>query len=276
MLASRFNTILPELSIDEALTTAMVASIKGAKDVAEHFYERPFRAPHHTSSAVSLVGGGSNPKPGEISLAHNGVLFLDELPEFDRKVLEVLREPLESGKIVISRASAQVEYPAKFQLIAAMNPCPCGFLGSQRKICKDTDMQVKRYRQKLSGPLLDRIDLQVEVLEVESDALIAGALGESSHDVKARVITARDIQIKRQGKINAELQGKEIDQFCILGDNERLLLANAIEKLGLSARAYHRIVKIARTIADLAAQEMIARPHIQEAISYRKFERFQQ
>lgn len=276
MLASRFNTILPKLSMDEALATAMVASIKGARDVAEHFYQRPFRAPHHTSSAVSLVGGGSNPKPGEISLAHNGVLFLDELPEFDRKVLEVLREPLESGKIVISRASAQVEYPANFQLIAAMNPCPCGFLGSQRKACKDTDMQIKRYQQKLSGPLLDCIDLQVEVLEVEHDDLVAGAQGEPSHDVKACVINARDLQIKRQGKINAELQGKEIDQFCILGDNERLLLADAIEKLGLSARAYHRVVKIARTIADLAAQEMIAKYHIQEALSYRKFERFQQ
>ncbi|WP_119329144.1 YifB family Mg chelatase-like AAA ATPase [Cysteiniphilum halobium] len=276
MLASRFNTILPKLSMDEALATAMVASIKGSQDIAAHFYQRPFRAPHHTSSAVSLVGGGSNPKPGEISLAHNGVLFLDELPEFDRKVLEVLREPLESGKIVISRASAQVEYPAKFQLIAAMNPCPCGFLGSQRKMCKDTDMQIKRYQQKLSGPLLDRIDLQVEVLEIEHDVLITDAQGESSHTIKERVIRARDVQIKRQGKINAELQGKEIDQFCILGDNERLLLADAIEKLGLSARAYHRVVKIARTIADLAAQEMIAKHHIQEALSYRKFERFQQ
>ena len=276
MLASRFNTILPPLTLDEALSSAMVASIKGASNIATHFYKRPFRAPHHTSSAVSLVGGGSNPKPGEISLAHHGVLFLDELPEFDRRVLEVLREPLESGKVVISRANAQVEYPAQFQLIAAMNPCPCGFLGSQLRDCKDTDTQIKRYQQKLSGPLLDRIDLQVEVLEVDHQTLTGKVKGESSNDIKTRVDHARAIQLKRQGKINAKLQGQEIDQFCILGDNERLLLAEAIQKLGLSARAYHRIVKISRTIADLAEQTTISKQHIQEALSYRKFERFQQ
>ncbi|WP_100551175.1 YifB family Mg chelatase-like AAA ATPase [Caedibacter taeniospiralis] len=276
MLASRFHTILPKLTMEEALGSAMIASIKGVSDIATHFYDRPFRAPHHTSSAVALVGGGSNPKPGEISLAHNGVLFLDELPEFDRRVLEVLREPLESGRIVISRASAQVEYPAKFQLIAAMNPCPCGFLGSQVKLCKDTDAQIKHYQQKLSGPLLDRIDLQVEVLEIDHQTLTGKAEGEASQAIKKRVCAARVLQVKRQGKINAELQGKEIDQFCVLGDNERLLLTEAIQKLGLSARAYHRILKISRTIADLVGQTIIDKHHIQEALSYRKLERFQQ
>ncbi|WP_116964492.1 YifB family Mg chelatase-like AAA ATPase [Fastidiosibacter lacustris] len=276
MLASRFNTILPALTMDEALSTAMIASIKGMSNIAERFYERPFRAPHHTSSAISLVGGGTNPKPGEISLAHNGVLFLDELPEFDRHVLEVLREPLESGTIIISRANAQVEYPAKFQLIAAMNPCPCGFLGSQVKSCKDTDVQIKRYQQKLSGPLLDRIDLQVEVLEVDHHTLTNIDRQVSSAEIKARVTVARARQLKRQNKINAELQGKEIDQFCVLGNNERLLLADAIQKLGLSARGYHRILKIARTIADLETADLISKQHIQEAISYRKFERFRQ
>ena len=275
MLAMRFNGILPDLTLNEALATAAVASIKGIAEIAENFYRRPFRAPHHTSSAVALVGGGSNPKPGEISLAHNGVLFLDEFPEFERAVLEVLRELLESGKILISRAHAQVEYPAKFQLIAAMNPCPCGYLGSRVKPCRDTERQIKRYQQKLSGPLLDRIDLQVEVLEVDKNTLTKQDKPPSlNNTIKQRVCSAQKIQFQRQGKINAELIGHEIDQFCILGHNERLLLNKAIDKMGLSARAYHRVVKIARTIADLTQVPLIACPHIQEALSYRKLDRF--
>ncbi len=273
MLASRFNSILPELTLDEAIEVAAIYSIKG--NVPEHFFERPFRTPHHTSSAVSLVGGGSNPKPGEISLSHNGVLFLDELPEFDRTVLEVLREPLESGKVVISRAYAQVEYPAKFQLIAAMNPCPCGYLGSKNKSCTDTETQINRYQHKLSGPLLDRIDMQVEVLEIDSNALTSALPeAESSQEIKKRVIKARDKQLTRQGILNACLVGKAFDQFCILGDNERQLLQSAIEKMKLSARAYHRIVKMARTIADLKDKESIGADDIQEALSYRRFDRF--
>ncbi|WP_119343570.1 YifB family Mg chelatase-like AAA ATPase [Facilibium subflavum] len=277
MLATRFNSILPDLNIDEALASAAVASIKGDVLKAHDFYKRPFRAPHHTASAVSLVGGGSNPKPGEISLAHNGVLFLDELPEFDRHVLEVLREPLESGKIIISRAYAQVEYPADFQLIAAMNPCPCGYLGSNKKACKDSQTQIKRYQQKLSGPLLDRIDLQVEVLEVDQDTLTnKPQYVIKSTDIKKQVEQARRRQLNRQGKINAKLVGNEIEQFCVLGNNERLLLNKAIEKMGLSARAYYRIVKIARTIADLSSQEHIDAEHIKEALTYRKLDRFMQ
>ena len=275
MLASRFNSIMPQLDLEEAIAVAAIYSIKGDMNHHQNFFTRPFRTPHHTSSAVSLVGGGSNPKPGEISLAHHGVLFLDELPEFDRHVLEVLREPLESHKVVISRAYAQVEYPAKFQLIAAMNPCPCGYLGSRTKSCRDTEAQIQRYQRKLSGPLLDRIDMQVEVLEIEKGVLTSQNVdGETSRTIRQRVSFARRYQLDRQGVLNAELSGNKFDQFCVLGNNERHLLNDAIEKMGLSARAYHRIVKIARTIADLAQKTHIDRQAIQEALSYRRFDRF--
>lgn len=275
MLASRLNSILPPLDKKEALSSAMIASIKGESGIAESFYKRPFRHPHHTSSGVSLVGGGSNPMPGEISLAHNGVLFLDELPEFDRKVLEVLREPLETGIVNISRAKCQVEYPANFQLIAAMNPCPCGYLGSQFKECTDSMQAIRRYQSKLSGPLLDRIDLHVEVLELSKDDLTNQDLrGEKSYDVRQRVEKARQIQIARQDKINAMLSSKELDQVCSLNGENKEMLSQAIEKLGLSARGYYKILKVARTIADINGSKDVDKAAIQEAISYRKMDKF--
>lgn len=275
MLASRLNSILPSLDKKEALSSAMISSIKGESGIAESFYKRPFRHPHHTSSGVSLVGGGSNPMPGEISLAHNGVLFLDELPEFDRKVLEVLREPLETGTVNISRARCQVEYPANFQLIAAMNPCPCGYLGSQFKECTDSIQTIRRYQGKLSGPLLDRIDLHVEVLELAKDDLTNQELrGEKSSIVRQRVEKARQLQVARQDKINSMLSSKELDKVCNLGDESKKMLTLAIEKLGLSARGYYKILKIARTIADLNNCENIDKSAIQEAVSYRKMDKF--
>ncbi|QIV93965.1 YifB family Mg chelatase-like AAA ATPase [Allofrancisella frigidaquae] len=275
MLASRLNSILPPLDKQEALSSAMIASIKGESHIAESFYKRPFRHPHHTSSGVSLVGGGSNPMPGEISLAHNGVLFLDELPEFDRKVLEVLREPLETGVVNISRARCQVEYPANFQLIAAMNPCPCGYLGSQTKECTDSIQTIRRYQSKLSGPLLDRIDLHLEVLELSKQDLTNQNLkGEKSSLVRARVEKARQLQISRQNKINALLSSKELDKVCSLGEDSKKMLELAIEKLGLSARGYYKILKVARTIADLNGNDEVDKKAIQEAISYRKMDKF--
>lgn len=275
MLASRLNSILPPLDKREALSSAMIASIKGESGIAESFYKRPFRHPHHTSSGVSLVGGGSNPMPGEISLAHNGVLFLDELPEFDRKVLEVLREPLETGSVNISRARCQVEYSANFQLIAVMNPCPCGYLGSQFKECTDSIQAIRRYQSKLSGPLLDRIDLHVEVLELAKEDLTNQQLrGEKSSIIRERVKSVRDRQVSRQGKINAMLSSKELDKVCNLDNETKKMLTLAIEKLGLSARGYYKILKVARTIADLNSTENIDKSAIQEAISYRKMDKF--
>ncbi|AJI53545.1 ATP-binding protein [Francisella philomiragia] len=229
-------------------------------------------------SILALIVGidrGSNPMPGEISLAHNGVLFLDELPEFDRKVLEVLREPLETGIVNISRAKCQVEYPANFQLIAAMNPCPCGYLGSQYKECSDSIQSIRRYQSKLSGPLLDRIDLQVEVLELAKEDLTNQELrGEKSSIIRERVKKARDIQITRQGKINSMLTSKELDEVCDLDEESKKMLTLAIEKLGLSARGYYKILKVARTIADLSGCKKIEKLAIQEAIGYRKMDKF--
>lgn len=275
MLASRLNTILPPLTEKEALETASVASIHGAQKIAQKFFMRPFRAPHHTASAAALVGGGSQPKPGEISLAHFGVLFLDELPEYDRTVLEVLREPLESGHITISRANRNAEFPAKFQLIAAMNPCPCGFLGSQNRNCSCTEAQVKRYQSKLSGPLLDRIDLHVEVPDLPKGLLSDQKTQyEDSESVRKRVLSAHKKQIKRQGCMNHQLVGKKIDHFCHLNKKEASLLDQAIERLNLSARAYHRILKVSRTIADLNEATEITTAHITEALNYRKLDRY--
>jgi len=275
ILASRLNSILPPFNKNEALSSAMIASIKGESEIAESFYKRPFRNPHHTSSAVSLVGGGSNPLPGEISLAHNGVLFLDELPEFDRRVLEVLREPLETGLISISRAKCQVEYPANFQLVAAMNPCPCGYLGSQLKDCVDSEQAIRKYQSKLSGPLLDRIDLHVEVLEIAKEDLTNQSLrGEESLLVRKRVESARHTQLSRQSKINADLTSVELDGLCQLDDDCKKMLSKAIDVLGLSARGYYKILKVARTIADLNGMEIVDKKAIQEAIGYRKLDRF--
>ena len=272
MLASRLPGILPPLSQDEALEIATLQSLKGIDLKVDTFYQRPFRTPHHTSSAVSLVGGGSNPKPGEISLAHQGVLFMDELPEFDRKVLEVLREPIESGKINIARAQQQVTYPAEFQLIAAMNPCPCGYLGSRKKSCRCSAQQIQRYRAKLSGPFLDRIDLYIEVADLPDTLLISSAPNneDSSERLRSLVIKARTLQLARQGKLNKNLSGKEIEQHCALSMEQQIWLQNAFNQLQLSARALHRLLKVARTIADLETSPGIEMLHLTEALNLRK------
>jgi magnesium chelatase family protein len=235
---------------------------------AERFGIREWRAPHHTASAVALVGGGSPPRPGEISLAHHGVLFLDELPEFERRVLEALREPLETGHIRVSRAARRAEFPARFQLVAAMNPCPCGYLGEAR--CRCTPDQIARYRSKLSGPLLDRIDLLIEVPAVSEAELSTRGEGESSAVVRARVTAARERQFARQGKPNALLTPDEVDQHCLPDCAGAALLKQAMTRLDLPARAYHRILKVARTIADLSGDYIIRGPHVAEAIQYRR------
>lgn len=270
MLAARFPGILPPMTEQEALESAAIQSLNNGFRT-EVWGRRPFRAPHHTASGVALVGGGGVPRPGEISLAHHGVLFLDELPEFDRKVLEVLREPLESGHITISRAARQADFPAKFQLIAAMNPCPCGYLGHYNNKCRCTPDQVSRYRAKISGPLLDRIDLHIEVPALKEDELTTAASGESSEQVRNRVTEARARQVARQGKANDLLGSKEIDLYCTPDEAGLALLKQAINRLNLSARAYHRILKVARSIADLSAAENVQSAHIAEAIQYRRY-----
>jgi len=273
MLASRLPSILAEMTEQEAVETATVHSISSQGFKVEQWRQRPFRSPHHTASAVAMVGGGSNPRPGEISLSHNGVLFLDELPEFDRKVLEVLREPIESGKITISRAANQSEFPARFQLVTAMNPCPCGYLGEVR--CHCTEEQVRRYRAKVSGPLMDRIDILLEVPPVAKSMLRPAEQGEkeeNSATVRKRVLMARERQMNRANKANYLLDNKEIEVHCKLSESNYQLLEQAIGRLGLSARAYHRILKVARTIADLAGSEHIQTLHLSEAIGYRRLD----
>jgi len=270
MLAARLPGLLPPMTDEEALESAALRSIASTNFKIADWRERPFRAPHHSASGFALVGGGGNPRPGEISLAHRGVLFLDELPEFDRRVLEVLREPLESGKVTISRALRKSDFPARFQLVAAMNPCPCGYLGHYGGRCRCTPDQVARYRAKLSGPLLDRIDIHIEVPAVPQDELLSLAPGEPSAAVRERVSAARARQLARQGKPNVELGTKEIERHCRADPRGETLLKQAISRLGLSARAYHRVLKLARTIADLAGAEAIAAGHVAEAIGYRR------
>ena len=269
MLASRFGGLLPPMTEAEALESAAVQSLTGRFTIA-NWKVRPFRSPHHTASGVALVGGGSVPRPGEISLAHNGVLFLDELPEFDKRVLEVLREPLESGRITISRAARQADFPARFQLVAAMNPCPCGFLGHPSGKCLCTPDAVLRYQGRISGPLLDRIDMQIEVAAMAPAALRLDADGESSGAIAERVAQAFHLQMARQDKSNQRLSTREIDHFCRLDDAGEQLLRAVMSKLHWSARAYHRVLKVARTIADLAASSEIAPQHLAEAIQYRR------
>jgi magnesium chelatase family protein len=273
MLAARLPGLLPPMTEEEALESAAIRSLGSAGFDASTWRQRPYRAPHHTASAVALVGGGSNPRPGEISLALHGVLFLDELPEFDRKVLEVLREPLESGSIRVSRAARQADFPAQFQLVAAMNPCPCGYLGHYTGRCRCTPDQVLRYRRKISGPLLDRIDLQIEVPAVDPDDMSHGPAGATSAEVRARMERARARMHERQGKENARLAAREIDEHCATDDAGAALLKQAIAKLGLSARGYHRVLKVSRTIADIEGSAAISATHVAEAIQYRRGDR---
>ena len=274
LLASRLPGLLPEASETEALESAAVASLGGRAVDASLWRERPFRAPHHTASAVALVGGGSEPRPGEISMAHNGVLFLDELPEWSRRTLEVLREPLESGTVTIARAARSAEFPARFQLVAAMNPCPCGWAGDPSGRCRCSPDMVLNYRARISGPLMDRIDLHVEVPRLPPSALRPDAVpGESSVVVRNRVVAARALQRTRAGKANAHLSQSETNTICRLADADFAMLERAIDTLHLSARSMHRIMRVARTIADLADSPQILTSHLSEAIGYRRVDR---
>ena len=269
MLALRFAGLLPAMTVQEALESAAIASLAG-RFHTDRWGQRPTASPHHTASAVALVGGGSPPRPGEISLAHHGILFLDELPEFPRAALEALREPLETGHITISRAAQRAEFPARFQMIAAMNPCPCGFLGSPQRACRCTPDQVARYQGKLSGPLLDRIDLHVEVGSLAADELVNTPPGESSDAVRGRVAQARNRALQRQGSANQTLQGQAIDAQCQLDAATARFLNTAATRLGWSGRGIHRCLKVARTIADLAGAKTVQVTHVAEAVQYRR------
>jgi magnesium chelatase family protein len=286
MLARRLPSILPPLTFEEALEATVVHSVAGFTRNRGLLSERPFRAPHHSISDAGLVGGSTIPRPGEISLAHHGVLFLDELPEFRRHVLEGLRQPAEDGEVTIVRAARSVSYPAQFMLVAAMNPCPCGYYGDRKRTCVCTLHELERYRRRISGPLLDRIDLHIDVPSVPCAVLPSAGSGETSEKARARVLAARRIQAERaaaaeQGgkeaaaisQCNARLRGKALRRFCALDDGGRRLLTAAVERLGLSARAHDRILKVARTIADLEGAEAIRSRHVAEAIQYRTLDR---
>ena len=281
MMARRISTILPDLTLEEALETTKIHSVAGYTSLRSGglVLDRPFRSPHHTISDVALIGGGSYPKPGEVSLSHNGVLFLDELPEFKKSVLEVLRQPLEDEVVTISRASQSLEFPAKFMLVASMNPCPCGYYGSEIEghSCSCSMMSIKRYRSRISGPLLDRIDIHVEVPSVKYEELSSLPTGEKSADIRIRVNKARQIQLDRFKGLeifsNSQMNPKQIRKYCILDDDSKSLLKLAMEKKGLSARAYERILKVARTIADLDNSENIKTNHISEAVQYRNLDK---
>lgn len=275
MLASRLPGILPPLNEEEALESAAIASLGYQGFNPAHWRQIPFRSPHHSSSGAALVGGGRPPRPGEISLAHHGILFLDELPEFKRNVLESLREPLESGSITISRAAAQAVFPACFQLVAAMNPCPCGYAGDSLTLCQCGPDRIRRYLDRLSGPLLDRIDMHVEVTKPLAGVLTepGSALPETSAVVRARVISARERQQERQGKCNALLTVSELGSYCELDHQAQALLSQTMSRFGFSARVFHRIIKLSRTIADLAGSDVIASDHLGEALNYRCLDR---
>ncbi|MBD3286773.1 YifB family Mg chelatase-like AAA ATPase [candidate division WOR-3 bacterium] len=282
MLAKRFPTILPSLSLEEALETTRIHSVAGMMDEGKALVAtRPYRSPHHTISDAGLIGGGQIPRPGEVSLAHNGVLFLDELPEFQRNVLEVLRQPLEDGRVVISRAKVTIPYPARFTLVAAMNPCPCGNLTDPVNVCRCTPPQIQRYRARISGPLLDRIDIHIEVPKLRFDEIRRREPGEKSADIRRRVVRTREVQLtrfkalKRKHPIysNAQMGAREVRSFCDISPDSEHLLKTAMERFGLSARAHDKILKVARTIADLDASEHIKPQHISEAIQYRSLDR---
>jgi magnesium chelatase family protein len=272
MLAARFPGILPPLGESEALEVAAIHSVSANGFDTLRWGERPFRAPHHSASGAALVGGGVTPRPGEISLAHHGVLFLDELPEFDRDVLEALREPLESGRVSIARAARQAQFPARFQLVAAMNPCPCGHCGDRSGRCRCTPERIARYRGRISGPLADRIDIKLEVPAPREAELLDQGAGEPSFAIKARVEKARWAQLERQGHPNALLEPGAIDRHCTTDREGDRLLRHALARLLLSARAYHRVLRVARTVADLAGAATIAAEHIAEAIQYRRLD----
>ncbi|HDH05617.1 MAG TPA: ATP-binding protein [Nitrospirae bacterium] len=278
MLAKRIPTILPEMTFEEALQTTRIHSATGLLNHGQSLVAtRPFRSPHHTLSDVAMVGGGTVPKPGEVSLTHNGILFLDELPEFKRNVLEVLRQPLEDGSVTISRALTSITYPASIMLVCAMNPCPCGYLGDSRHQCSCSPSQIHRYRQRVSGPLLDRIDIHVEVPAVPYKDLSQDYSVEPSKDIRARLRDSKKIQIERFNKdniySNARMRSKHIKKYCVLQPEAQTIIESAMHKLGLSARAYTRILKVSRTIADLAESEQINAEHISEAIQYRTLDR---
>ncbi|MGV6858315.1 MAG: YifB family Mg chelatase-like AAA ATPase [bacterium] len=274
MLATRLATILPSMTESEALESAAVTSISRNGFDASLWQQRPVRNPHHTSSGVALVGGGTHPKPGEISLAHHGILFLDELTEFDRKSLDVLREPIETGRITISRAAQQAEFPARFQLVAAMNPCPQGYDCDLRDNCQCTPEQQRKYRTRISAPLLDRIDIQIEVPRLPRQALEDKSPAESSADIRARVERCRQRQLERAGKPNAEMNNRDVEAFCSLTPEAKTMLDKSMDRFKLSARAYHRILKLALTAADLDNSEKIELPHISEALGYRAMDRW--
>lgn len=278
MLAKRIGSILPEMTFEEKIETTKIYSVAGELPKnARLISRRPFRSPHHTVSAQGLTGGGSSPKPGEISLAHNGVMFMDEFPEFDRRAKESLRQPLEDSKVTVTRASGTVTYPSNLMLVAAMNPCPCGYLGHPTRQCTCTDAARKRYRDKISGPLLDRIDIHIEVQPIDYDRLSGREKGESSKSIRERVNKARAVQNKRfEGtdiSCNAKMSPRATREYCILSEDAEKMLKNSFEAMGLSARAYDKILRIARTIADLDGSELIELPHIAEAIQYRSLDR---
>ena len=280
MLAKRIATLMPEMSLEEAIETTRIHSVRGLLNTEHQLIAtRPFRTPHHTISDVGLIGGGANIEPGEVSLANNGVLFLDEFPEFSRRVLEVLRQPLEGGSVTISRAAGTLTFPAKFMLIAAMNPCPCGYLSHPTKSCTCSTRQISNYRSKLSGPLLDRIDIHVEMPAVDYRDLVDKREGESSETIRDRCRTAREIQYKRFASLkincNARMNNAAIKKFCQLGDEAQNVLKMAVEELGFSARAYHRVLRVSRTIADMDKSENIKPEHVLEAVQYRNLDRSQ-
>lgn len=274
MLAKRLPTILPRLTLDEAIVTTKIHSVAGVLPAESGLLtRRPFRAPHHTISTAGLAGGGTPLRPGEVSLAHHGVLFLDELPEFRRETLEVMRQPMEDGMVTIARAARTVTFPARFTLAAALNPCPCGYFNDGRRECICSQVQISRYLAKISGPLLDRIDLQVEVAALTPEEIASVEPGEASSSIRERVESARQIQRERFRKCNAEMSSRQMRKYCELDQGSRRLLISAIERLGLSARAHDRILKVARTIADLAGTERIEAGHLAEAVQYRALDR---